>query len=166
MLGHFWNAALETGFEEAPDSNDGHPVGLFWLLRALDPDTETRSYAKTAHYDRVSLRPNYHLLPENAVARVLFEEKTAVGVEFVVRATGEVKTAWAKKEVILAAGAVHTPQILQLSGVGPRALLEGLGIEVLEVLPGVGANLQDHMVSNVAYQCEFSCFIHAISEQS
>lgn len=59
----------------------------------------------------------------------------------------------ARKEVILSAGAVHTPQVLQLSGIGPRTLLEAAKIDVLVDLPGVGANFQDHAFLNVGYAC-------------
>ncbi len=56
----------------------------------------------------------------------------------------------------MAAGAVHSPQILQLSGVGPKALLQSLGIELVADLPGVGQNFQDHLDLKVDYNCEFS----------
>jgi choline dehydrogenase-like flavoprotein len=60
----------------------------------------------------------------------------------------------ARKEIILAAGTVHTPQILQLSGIGAASQLQGLGIDVVEDLPGVGANFQDHPGPQVSYQCK------------
>lgn len=152
LVENFWDAAIEDGVTPAPDSNNGSPVGLFYLLRTLDPDTETRSYARSAHYDRViATRPNYHLLPEQQVSKVVFEGKKAVGVEFITRATGNVSRVFAKKEVILSAGSTHTPQILQLSGVGPRGLLEGFGIDVVAELPGVGANFHDQHKYNIAY---------------
>ncbi|PVH77666.1 GMC oxidoreductase [Cadophora sp. DSE1049] len=143
---NFWNAASAVGIAPRQDPNAGDATGLFWLLRALDPVTRVRSYAKTAHYDRVrNSRPNYHLLPEYAVSKVLFKDKKAVGVEYISPATGEVQTAKARKEIVMAAGAVHSPQILQLSGVGPKALLQSLGIKVVVDLPGVGQNFQDHL---------------------
>lgn len=139
---------------------------MFYLLRTLDPDTETRSYARIAHYDRVKQRPNYHLLPNNAVSKVLFDtsgaKPKAIGVEFITVATGVVNQAFASKEVILSAGSVHSPQILQLSGVGPKALLENLGIEVLVDLPGVGANFHDTYVFNINYNCKTSHPSHSL----
>tara|TARA_R110002060_G_scaffold71576_2_gene80221 strand:+ start:186 stop:551 length:366 start_codon:yes stop_codon:yes gene_type:complete len=121
----------------------------------LDPLAKVRSYAKTVHYDRVAKsRPNYHLLPEHAVSKVLFKDKRAVGIEYVSPATGEVQTAKPTKEIVMAAGAVHSPQILQLSGVGPKALLKGFGIEVVVDLPGVGQNFQDHLDLKVDYTCK------------
>lgn len=71
-------------------------------------------------------------------------------------ATGETFNATAKKEVILAAGAVHSPQILQLSGVGPKALLLSLGIPVVLDLPGVGTNFQDQTDLKVNYNCKLN----------
>lgn len=89
-----------------------------------------------------------------AVSKVLFNHKTAVGVEFIDRTTNIVYNATACDEVILAAGAVHSPQILQLSGVGPKALLQSLGIPVVLDLPGVGTNFQDQLNMPVTYNCK------------
>lgn len=95
------------------------------------------------HYDRViESRPNYHIIAENAVAKVNFKDEKAVRVQFVNKSTGEVSNVTAKKEVIIAAGAVHSPQILQLSGVGDMSVLEMLGIEVVLDLPGAGQNFR------------------------
>lgn len=121
----------------------------------MDPTTETRSYAATGHYDRViATRPNYHVLPLHAAAKVLFKNKTAVGVNYTSTSTGVSSIAFARKEVIVAAGGVHSPQILQVSGVGPKAMIENLGIESVVDLPGVGTNMQDHLVLTVTYNCE------------
>ena len=118
--------------------------GAFNVPSCLDPKDETRSYARSAHYDKViQSRPNYHLLPSTAVSKIIIDEGTAKGVEFIDRESGKVSTVGARKEVILAAGAVHSPQILQLSGIGPKALLEPLGIETKADIPGVGHNFQD-----------------------
>jgi choline dehydrogenase len=152
--GHWWEAAKAVGIPESIDPNNGNDTGLFTLLRALDPDTETRSYAKTAHYDRVSFRPNYHLLTETAVSRITFTGKTATGVQYIPVGTTQVYNVTARNEVILAAGAVHSPQILQLSGVGPKALLQSLGIPVVLDLPGVGTNFQDQLNMPVTYNCK------------
>lgn len=121
----------------------------------MDPKTQTRSYAKINHYDRVKdSRPNYHIIPSTAVSRVLFSGTTATGVEFINTTSGAKSTVTATKEVIVAAGAVHSPQILQLSGVGARSHLESFGIQVVSELPGVGYNLQDHLVLKVGYNCK------------
>jgi choline dehydrogenase-like flavoprotein len=67
---------------------------------------------------------------------------------------GATRTVSARKEIILSAGWLHTPQILQRSGIGQSALLSQAGISVRVDLPGVGANLQDHSSSSITYQCE------------
>jgi choline dehydrogenase len=85
------------------------------------------------------------------VTRVLFEGRRAVGVTYRGRAAETV--AHAAREVLLCAGALQSPQLLQLSGIGPRALLEPFGIPVLYELPGVGENLQDHLQARVLFEC-------------
>ena len=104
-------------------------------------------------YDRDADRPNYHILPKTAVSRVLFEGRTAVGVEYVGTMNGTKRTIGVSKEVIVAAGSIHTPQILQLSGIGDAATLKPSGIKSVSDLPGVGQNLQDHLVLKVNYNC-------------
>lgn len=91
-----------------------------------------RNHARINHYDRViSSRPNYHLLPDTTVARVLFEGNRTTGIEFLPTTGGNSTTVLTSKEVILAAGGLHTPQILQLSGVGPASLPASFGIGVV-----------------------------------
>jgi choline dehydrogenase len=82
---------------------------------------------------------------------VLLEGKRAVGVEF--SQNGTLRQAKAHKEVLLCGGAINSPQILQLSGVGPGGLLQSLGIEVKHDLPGVGENLQDHIGGRIISRC-------------
>lgn len=114
-----------------------------------------RSDARINHYDTViGKRSNYHILVNTTVGRVLFEGTTAVGVEYQPTTGGNKSCARASKEVILAAGALHTPQILQLSGIGPKTLLGSLDIEVISDLPGVGQNFQDQPVIYISYNCQ------------
>ncbi|TIR36982.1 MAG: choline dehydrogenase [Mesorhizobium sp.] len=87
----------------------------------------------------------------NALAtRILFEGKRAVGIEYL--QNGETKTARAGREVILSGGSINSPQLLQLSGIGPSALLGALGIPVIHANENVGANLQDHVGINYTYR--------------
>jgi choline dehydrogenase-like flavoprotein len=154
ILANMYNGAVSLGIQPALDPNNGRAQGIFRLLRSVDPKTQTRSSARTNRYDRNSKRPNYHILPNTAVSRVIFENLTAVGVEYMDTGNGEKSTVRASKEVIIAAGSVHTPQILQLSGVGDDTLLRRFGIEPVSDLPGVGRNLQDHLVLKVNYNCK------------
>lgn len=88
-------------------------------------------------------RPNLTIHSHSLASRIIFEGKDAVGVEYT---RGGVKTtARARREIILAAGAINSPQLLLLSGIGPAAQLQALGIPVVADRPGVGANLQDHL---------------------
>ena len=121
----------------------------------------------------MSSRPNYHLLTGNAVSRINFVGQNATGVEvrsvepivpvttfadsnvqWLNRETFEFGYVNADKEVILAAGAAHTPQVLQLSGVGPKSLLNRLDIPIVVDLPGVGQNFQDQPTFYPSYNCE------------
>ncbi|KAI0833647.1 GMC oxidoreductase [Trametes gibbosa] len=100
-------------------------------------------------------RPNLKIMTHAHVTRVLFDTSgaapRAIGAEFT-SANGETFRVKARKEVIMAAGAVHTPQILQLSGVGPADHLREHGIPVVADLPGVGSHLMDHLVINLHYR--------------
>ncbi|EJT82278.1 hypothetical protein GGTG_02252 [Gaeumannomyces tritici R3-111a-1] len=149
----FWQAALESGIAPSPDPNAGdHAVGLFNIPTLADATTRTRSHARLNHYSRVKeSRPNYHILAEHTVAKVILEGKRAVGLEYLPSAGGKRARVYAKKEVLLAAGALHTPQLLQLSGIGSGKLLKNLGIDVVVDLPGVGENFQDQAELKVPY---------------
>jgi choline dehydrogenase len=96
-------------------------------------------------------RPNLTVVPHALASRILFAGRRAVGVEY--RQTGTTHTAHATGEVILAAGAFNSPQLMQLSGLGPAALLKPLGIDVIADMPGVGADLQDHLQVRMQYRC-------------
>jgi choline dehydrogenase-like flavoprotein len=117
--------------------------------------TETRSYTRTAHYYRVKSRSNnYHLFTGYTVTHITFtDELTAYGVSAQPRDSTPPAVIKANKEVILAAGVIRTPQILQRSGIGPKALLGKAGIKVKQGLPGVGRNFQDHPVAILGYNC-------------
>jgi choline dehydrogenase len=95
-------------------------------------------------------RPNLTVLTGAHVTRVRFEGRVATGVEF--RVGRDSRSAKASREVILAAGAIGSPQILQLSGVGPGALLQQHGIPLVHDLPGIGENLHDHLQVRMQYK--------------
>ena len=155
-VANFYNGARRLNIQAPKDPNAGDATGIFRLERSVHPKTQTRSTARINHYDRIAAsRPNYHILPSTAGARIVFQGTAAVGVEYVSIATGETAIVKASKEVIVAAGSVHSPQILQLSGIGDAAHLKSLGIKSVVDLPGVGQNLQDHLVLKVKYNCEF-----------
>ncbi|KAK3946924.1 hypothetical protein QBC32DRAFT_374637 [Pseudoneurospora amorphoporcata] len=159
MIANWWNAAKSVGLPAVKDPNGGDNLGIYWFPHAVDASTRTRSHSKRNHYDRVKdSRPNYHILPSNMVSKVIFRGTTAVGVEYLPTAGGKAATAYAAKEVILAAGALSTPKILQLSGIGSKNLLQKYEIPVVVDLPGVGSNLQDQLTLKVPYTASNNLF--------
>lgn len=111
-----------------------------------------RCSTAVGYLGRARRRRNLHIVTGALVERILFEDHRAVGVRY--RRDGTEQEARARGEVILSAGAVNSPQILQRSGIGPAALLSGLGIAVIADRPGVGANLQDHLIVDLKYRVQ------------
>ena len=106
-----------------------------------------RCSTAAAYLNPVRTRPNLTVLSHALATRLLFEGQRAIGVEYI--RLGTLEKAYAGCEVIVAAGALRSPQLLMLSGVGAKSELESLGIKVQEDLPGVGKNLQDHLHTRV-----------------
>ena len=106
-------------------------------------------------------RPNLTVETEALTNRILFEGKRAIGVEYTQK--GQVKTAHAEAEVLLSGGAVNSPQVLMLSGVGNSEYLSQFGIETVADLPGVGQNMQDHLDCTVIYECTQPITLHSMS---
>ncbi|KXH57500.1 GMC oxidoreductase [Colletotrichum salicis] len=132
------------------DGADGDNVGIAWLPQNSGGPNATRSTAETAYFNPVSARENLHLLVRHYGAAIKFEGNTTTGVVIGRRDGSDTKFV-ESRNVVLAAGAVHTPQLLQLSGIGPEKLLESLDIDVVVDLPGVGANFQDHPAIFMVY---------------
>ncbi|KAF4813439.1 Dehydrogenase citC [Colletotrichum siamense] len=146
-----WMSTFEKlGLGMTGDPRGGKAFGAFQNPCSIDPETKTRSYAANAYYTTaVASRSNLVVLTEALVKKINFNTKSgdavATGV-LVVAKTGEEKEISAKNEVILAAGALQTPQLLELSGIGGRQHLERHGIPVIVDNPNVGENMQDHPV--------------------
>jgi choline dehydrogenase len=143
ILEAFAAAAREAGIPSSDDFNrgDNEGVGYFEVnqRRGVRWNT-TKAFLRPARGRR-----NLEVWTGAETARVLLEGKRAVGIEVLPAAGGEPRRPRAAREVILCAGAVGTPQILQLSGIGPGGLLHEHGVAVHHELPGVGENLQDHL---------------------
>lgn len=144
-----WIDACEAlGVPLQYDGYSGKAIGVFYNTNTLDPRTMSRSHARLAYYEPVKNQSNFHILLNQQVTKIIFNKKgkkvTAEGVEYAATETGPRSTVEAKKEIILSAGGIGSPRVLQASGVGPAKLLESLNIPVVVDLPGVGANLQDH----------------------
>lgn len=111
-----------------------------------------RSSASREYLDPVKSRKNLTIVTGALVTKVVLEDKVAKGVEYVVN--GKAETAAASHEVILSAGSIGSPHILQLSGIGDKDILEKAGVDVKHHLPGVGQNLQDHLEFYFQYKCK------------
>ena len=113
----------------------------------------TRSSSSVSYLHPILDRENLHILTDHWVSRILFDDdRRAVGVEFVANAFGRSETIRATQEVILSAGAIDTPKLLMLSGIGPADHLAEHGIEALVDSPGVGSNLQDHPEAVISWE--------------
>ena len=141
-----WLAAgAEAGYPSSPDFNGAVDQGLGAYQLTLRG--HWRSSAASAFLAPVSNRPNLTILTGVHVRRVLIESGRATGVEWL--QDGDLRQARADAEVLLAAGALQSPQLLQLSGVGPAGALREHGIAVVVDAPDVGGNLQDHYQARV-----------------
>ncbi len=145
----FVRAGVEAGHEQTADFNGAQQEG-FGPYQLTIHDGKRWSAAKAYLHDAVK-RPNLTIESHAQVARVLFEGKRAVGVEYVQKK--QTQTARATREVLLSGGAVNTPQVLMLSGVGDAEILTRFDIPVVADLKGVGRNLQDHLDCSIQYEC-------------
>lgn len=149
----------ELGVQLLKDGMAGALGGSFWYLYALDPKTQTR-ISSQVYLTAVGDRANLHVLTGYQVTKLITEVKdgadaVVTGVEYTQSETAPRSILPAAKEVILAAGALHTPQLLQLSGIGDKPRLIELGINVVADVPGVGQNYQDHLLLVTAHACMF-----------
>ncbi|GAA5901157.1 hypothetical protein JCM8208_002291 [Rhodotorula glutinis] len=149
--GLFYNSTYEwipTFAALGVDSRDpagGENWGAFIATSAINPSNWTRSYSKNGYLDQINYRTNLVVLTGYQATKIVFDGTTATGVEFSAGAGNETFTVSASQEVVLSTGVIGSPQLLQVSGVGPSDLLEGLGITVVKDLPGVGMHLADHL---------------------
>ena len=141
-------AAAECGIAPIRVFNTGDNSGCAYFQ--MNQKKGVRWSATKAFLRPVLHRPNLTVLTDAHVTRLLFEGRSCAGVEF--RTGGETKRVSARREVILAAGAIGSPQILQLSGIGPGGLLQSLDIPVVHDLSGVGENLHDHLQIRLQYK--------------
>ena len=144
----FIKAANALGVPKTEDFNNLTQEGVGYYQ--LSTHKGLRCSAAVAYLKPAKERSNLTILTNSQVSKVIFENKKAVGVEFIQQ--GSKKTIRSNKEVILSAGAIQSPQILQLSGVGPAKLLQEFNIPVVHDLPGVGENLQDHLQFRLIYE--------------
>ena len=149
LFAAFFKATVQAGYPRTEDVNGFKQEGF----AAFDRNVRRgrRLSSARAYLHPVMKRKNLTVKTRAMVSRVIFEDKRAVGVEVIIKGKKEIITG---KEIILCGGAINTPQILQLSGIGNAGELATLGIDVVHDLPGVGENLQDHLEVYVQYACK------------
>ncbi len=145
----FHDAAVAAGVPHNEDMNGATREGVG--PTDVTASGGRRFSAAHSYLDPARGRSNLHIVTNAQTTRVLFEGKRAVGVEF--RQGNQLKQARARREVIMSAGAIHSPHLLMLSGVGEAAQLAAFGVPVVHDLPGVGQNYRDHVAVSVKHAC-------------
>ena len=145
----FIEAAVEAGLPRNPDFNGASQEGAGFFQTTTKAGK--RASAAVAYLRPAKSRGNLHVETSALAEKILFEGRRAVGVQY--RQAGASRTARARREVLISGGAFNSPQLLQLSGVGPAELLRQHGIEVVLDAQGVGHDLQDHMQVRVVMRC-------------
>jgi choline dehydrogenase len=148
ILDSFIEAAVEAGIPRVSDFNTGSNEGISYFH--VNQKNGRRWSAARGFLRPALSRPNLKVETHAHATRILFEGKRAIGVEILQH--GKLRRILARKEVILSAGAIASPQLLQLSGIGNGAFLQEHGIDVVHHLPGVGENLQDHLQLRPIYK--------------
>nr|WP_095597032.1 GMC family oxidoreductase N-terminal domain-containing protein [Actibacterium pelagium] len=153
VLDSFADAATEAGIQKTDDFNSGDNAGVGYF--DVNQSSGWRWNTSKAFLRPVKSRPNLTIWTEAQVEKLLIEKDEAGQLRChsaLVHRKGQTTKVNALKEVVLSAGAVNSPQILQLSGVGPAALLKEHGIDVVMDAPNVGENLQDHLQIRAVYK--------------
>lgn len=146
----FIKAGVEAGYASTDDYNASQQEGFGPMHMTVKDGV--RSSASREYLDPVKSRSNLTIITGALAQRVILDGKKATGIEY--KVNGDVKTAHAAKDVVLSAGPIGSPHILQLSGIGDTQALEKAGVEVQHHLPGVGQNLQDHLEFYFQYKCK------------
>ncbi|KDR81158.1 hypothetical protein GALMADRAFT_241720 [Galerina marginata CBS 339.88] len=153
-----WLPTLQAaGVSISEDSYSGVNIGGMFATTALNPSNWTRSYSRSGYIDTLPPRSNLNIIFGATVERVLFSDspvngnRVATGVQFSTGQGTAVQNATVNKEVLLSGGAIGTPHLLLLSGVGPKDVLDAAGVTVNNELPGVGQNLVDHLAAGTFF---------------
>ena len=146
----FVEAATARGMPHVDDFNQGNNRGVGYFR--MNTRDGVRMSTRRAYLDPVLGRANLQVVSDARVLKLNLQGTQVTGVQLLL--DGQVHTVQARQEVVLCSGAIHSPQLLQLSGIGPSALLQEHGIPVLHELPGVGENLQDHLQVRPSFQCQ------------
>ena len=152
MLEEFQNACEEMGIPRTNDFNtgDNFGIGYFQFTTTRQKLLKLRCSAAKGYLNPVKNRPNLKIITNAHVQKINFEGKKAISVNYFVK--DKLYTIKANKEILLSAGSIGSPQILQVSGVGEEKKLKDNGIEIIHELQGVGKNLQDHLMFRPVYK--------------
>jgi choline dehydrogenase len=152
MLEEFLNAAEEMGIPRTNDFNtgDNFGIGYFQFTTTRQKLLKLRCSAAKGYLNPVKKRPNLKIITNAHVQKINFEGKKAVGVNYYIK--DKLNSVKVNREVILSAGSIGSPHILQVSGIGDSDKLKHLGIKVVHELKGVGKNLQDHLMFRPVYK--------------
>ncbi len=142
-------AARQAGIPYNDDFNGARQEGVGYFQ--LTTRRGLRSSTAVGYLKPARTRPNLRIETGALATKILFEGRRATGIAY--RRAGETRTVGVAKELVLSGGAINSPQLLQLSGVGPGTLLRDHGIEVVSDLAGVGGSLQDHYQVRSIYEC-------------
>ncbi len=155
----FLASAALCGIETVTDFNQGNNRGAGYFR--MNTRHGVRMSTARAYLQPARVRPNLRVMSSAQVLRLIIEGRRVTGVEVMVQ--GRVQTLTARQEVVLSAGAIQSPQLLQLSGIGNPDLLEAVGVRVHHPLPGVGENLQDHLQVRPSYRCQGALTLNDIA---
>lgn len=154
----FVDACQQAGIPLTEDYNGAQYEGVNYLQ--LSTRKGRRCSTAIGYLDGVQGRDNLSVQTDAQATRVVFEGKTAVGVEYL--QGGVKKLARARNEVVLSSGPIKSPHLLELSGIGQADRLQALGIPVVHNAPGVGENLRDHLQSRLTFECTQSITINEV----
>jgi choline dehydrogenase-like flavoprotein len=146
----FVEAAQQAGFPFTPDYNGARQEGVAYSQ--MTRNVRFRASTARTFLTEAKARDNLEVVVEAYASGLLFEGKRCVGVTY--RQDGDYKEVRARKEVIVAGGAINSPHLLQVSGIGPAAHLQSIGVAVRHDLPGVGSNLNDHYVIRISHRAK------------
>ncbi|KAK1982844.1 GMC oxidoreductase [Colletotrichum cereale] len=158
---HVLKGLSEIGLPLTGDLNTGDATGGTIVPSSMSPTNQTRSDARVGYYDAAASRSNLHVLTGHTATRLIVGLPSSqgtdggrriVGVDFASGSLGINRTVTTNKEVILAAGSIQSPTLLQVSGIGPEEVLSSLKIPVQIDLPGVGNNFQDHPMAQFPFE--------------
>ena len=153
MLEEFINAAEEKGIPRVNDFNTGDNFGVGYYQFTTNYNRgllKLRCSAAKGYLNPIKKRKNLKIMVNAHVQKINFEEKKAVSINYYIN--NELRTIKANNEIILSAGSIGSPHILQVSGIGDSEKLKHIGIEVINELKGVGQNLQDHLMFRPVYK--------------